>query len=116
MIGSTDNKVNAAEDAVTVAGMPGLAGKITEASEATSGLLNPIMFAGYNNYRYQNTLIKGGFKDSRFSSNIRAGGRRAGMRSFAQGSLTPTNLNSSSFLGRKKCLWKNNCKRSKTIK
>ncbi len=87
MIGSAENRVNTAEDAVAVAGMPGLAGKITEASEATSGLLNPIMFAGYNNYRYQNTLIKGGFKDSRFSSNIRPGSRRAGMRSFRSRSI-----------------------------
>ncbi len=105
MIGSAENRVNTAEDAVAVAGMPGLAGKITEAAEASSGMMNPIMLAGYNNYRYQNTLIKGGFKDSRFMSNIRPSSRRAGMRSFARGSLTPTDLNASSFLGRKKCIW-----------
>jgi len=87
LIGSAENKVTAAEDAVAVAGMPGLAGKITEAAEATSGMMNPIMLAGYNNYRYQNTLIKGGFKDSRFMSNIRPSSRRAGMRSFRSRSI-----------------------------
>jgi hypothetical protein len=79
MIGNTKEMV--AEEAANIGGFPGLAMKMAETTESLGVLNNPLFFAGFNNYRYQQTLIKGGFKDSRFFG-IRAGSRRAGLRSF----------------------------------
>jgi hypothetical protein len=95
VIGSAENKVAAFEAMSADAGMPASFAAI----EAVSPMLNPLLLTGFSNYRYQQTLIKGGFKDSKFMSSIRPGSRRAGLRSFAAGSLTPTDLNSSSFFG-----------------
>jgi hypothetical protein len=99
VIGSAENRVQMAEGAMAEAGMPQSMQTMMSAVETTSPLLNPILLGGFSNYRYQQTLIKGGYKDSRFMSSIRPGSRRAGLRSFAKGSLTPTDLNSSSFFG-----------------
>ena len=95
MIGSAENKVAAFEAMSADAGMPAPFAAI----EASSPMLNPLLLTGFSNYRYQQTLIKGGFKDSKFMSSIRPNSRRAGLRSFAAGSLTPTDLNASSFFG-----------------
>ena len=99
MIGSAENKVQMAEEAMATAGMPQSMQNMMSAMETTSPLMNPILLGGFSNYRYQQTMIKGGFKDSKFMSTIRPGSRRAGLRSFAAGSLTPTDLNASSFFG-----------------
>lgn len=99
MIGSAENRVQMAEGAMAEVGMPQSMQTMMSAVETTSPLLNPILLAGFSSYRYQQTLINGGYKDSRFMSSIRPGSRRAGLRSFAKGSLTPTDLNSSSFFG-----------------
>jgi hypothetical protein len=81
MIGDTNNRVMAAEGAAEMGGFPGLAMQMSQGMETMGPLARPGFWAGFNNYRYQQTLIKGGFKDSRFFG-IRAGSRRAGLRSF----------------------------------
>jgi hypothetical protein len=78
LIGSAENKVAAFEAMSAEAGMPAPFAAI----EAASPMLNPLLLTGFSNYRYQQTLIKGGFKDSKFMSSIRPGSRRAGLRSF----------------------------------
>lgn len=81
MIGDQNNTVMAAEQMANMGGFPGLAMKMSQGMETLGPLNMPTFWAAFNNYRYQQTLIKGGFKDSRFGS-IRAGSRRAGLRSF----------------------------------
>lgn len=81
MVGDQNNKVMAAEEMANMTGMPGLAMKMAEASENMGVLSNPLFFSGFNNYRYQQTLIKGGFKDSKVRG-IRPNSRRAGLRTF----------------------------------
>ena len=79
-----------------------------EKIEETSGsLLSPGIWAGYNNYRYQQTYLKGGFYDvtggaSAPMSRGRAGralGRNKHRIFNSAASMTPTGQQASSFVG-----------------
>lgn len=56
--------------------------------EATAGQQNPFLLAGFNSYRGQNTILKGGFLDNKRGTGL-AARSRAKYRPFVGGSLNP---------------------------
>lgn len=110
MIGDTSNKVMAAEEMANIGGFPGLAMKMSEGVESLGVLNNPLFWAGFNNYRYQQTLIKGGFKDSRYGS-IRSNSRRAGLRTFRSRRIISYRFKLKFFFWWQECFWCNHWKR-----
>lgn len=114
MIGEQNNRVMAAEEAANIGGFPGLAMEMSQGMEAMGPLAKPGFWAGFNNYRYQQTMIKGGFKDSRFFG-IRAGSRRAGLRTFRSWRIISNRIKFKFFFWWKKYSKKNNKKRRKVF-
>lgn len=66
--------------------IPGPLGTAIGTMETLSPIMNPFLLGGFNNYRAQNTILKGGFLDDarRPGASI-----RAKFRPFERGSLTP---------------------------
>ena len=58
------------------------------ALEATTGISNPLLLAGMNAYRAQNTILKGGFLDNKRGTGL-AARSRAKYRPFVGNSLNP---------------------------
>jgi hypothetical protein len=111
MIGNEFNAINDSQQTPINGGVNALFEKALGAQEKieeTSGsLLSPGIWAGYNNYRYQQTYLKGGFYDvtggmSAPMSRGRAGralGRNKHRIFNSAGSMTPTGQQASTFVG-----------------
>ena len=56
--------------------------------EATAGITNPFLVAGFGSYRGQNTILKGGFLDNKRGTGL-AAKSRAKYRPFVGGNLNP---------------------------
>jgi hypothetical protein len=60
--------------------------------EATAGITNPFLVAGFGSYRGQNTILKGGFLDDKMSTGLGAKSR-AKYRPFALDDLYGKSIN-----------------------
>lgn len=94
MIGDQNTKMLAAQEAAAVGGLPGAM------TQAMSMLPTPMAMAGFNNFRYQQTMLKGGFYDDARSSRGKFG-KAIGRDKFRiykdTGSMKPTDLSNRSF-------------------
>lgn len=94
MIGQQSMKMQAAQDAAEIGGLPGA---LTHAMEMFP---TPGAMAGFNNFRYQQTMLKGGFYDDARLSRGRIG-KAIGRDKFRiykdAGSMKPTDLSHRSF-------------------
>lgn len=64
------------------------AGGALGALEASAPITNPLLAFGYNSYRAQNTILKGGFLDNKRGTGL-AARSRAKFRPFVGNSMTP---------------------------
>jgi hypothetical protein len=94
MIGDQNTKMLAAQEAAAIGGFPGAM------TQAMSMLPTPMAMAGFNNFRYQQTMLKGGFYDDARSSRGKFG-KAIGRDKFRiykdAGSMKPTDLSNRSF-------------------
>jgi len=94
VIGDQSVKMQAAQEAAAIGGLPGA---LTHAMEMFP---SPGAMAGFNNFRYQQTMLKGGFYDDARLSRGRIG-KAIGRDKFRiykdAGSMKPTDLSHRSF-------------------
>jgi len=94
MVGDQNTKMVAAQEAAAIGGFPGAM------TQAMSMLPTPMAMAGFNNFRYQQTMLKGGFYDDMLTSKGKFGtaiGRDKFRVYKGTGSMKPTDLSHRSF-------------------
>ena len=98
MIGDQNTKMQAAEQAASMGGFAGAAMKGMQFQENMGDLAKPGRMAMFNNFRYQQTMLKGGFYDDALLSRGRVGKAlgRSKFRIF-DGSMEATGLEARSF-------------------
>ena len=98
MIGDQNTKMQAAEQVASAGGFAGFAMYGMQFQENMGDLAKPGRFAMFNNFRYQQTMLKGGFYDDALLSRGRVGKAlgRSKFRIF-DGSMDATSLEARSF-------------------
>lgn len=97
MIGDSNTKVDIAEQAAGMGGFPGVMMHAMAMQEHMGDLAKPGKFAMFNNFRYQQTMLKGGFyDDAMFGGRV---GKALGRNKFRifDGGMEATGLEARSF-------------------